>query len=60
MYSLINNCCETNFHLLRMVLRSFAGHNTTTLLNFFHVSTALRIENATQQNSYLKAHLTTY
>jgi len=25
----INNCCETHFHLLRIVLRSFKGYNTT-------------------------------
>jgi len=23
MHSLINTCCETHFHLLRMILRSF-------------------------------------
>jgi len=29
MHSLINTCCETHFHLLRMVLRPFMKHNTT-------------------------------
>jgi len=29
MRSLINTWCETRFHLLRMVLRSFIKHNTT-------------------------------
>jgi len=29
MHSLINDCCETHFHLLRMFLRSFIRHNIT-------------------------------
>jgi len=29
MHSVINNWCETHFHLVRMVLRSFVRHNTT-------------------------------
>jgi len=36
MHSLINNCCETNFHLLCMVLRLFIRHNTTELFLFFY------------------------
>jgi len=40
MHSLTNSCCETHFHLLRMVLRSFIRHNTTELLLF---SAALKI-----------------
>jgi len=31
MHSLIDNCCETHFHFLCMVLRSFTRHNTTEL-----------------------------
>jgi len=49
MHSLTNNYCEAHFHLLRMVLRSFIKHNT--IPNCFYFSTALRIENGTQQNS---------
>jgi len=29
MHSRINNCCETHFHLLRVVLRSFIRYDTT-------------------------------
>jgi len=36
MHSLVNNCCETHFHLLRMVLRSFVRHSTTELFLFFY------------------------
>jgi len=28
MHSLINNCCETHFQLLRLVLRSFIRRNS--------------------------------
>jgi len=40
MHSLINNCYETHFRSLRMVLRSFIRHITTEL---FYFSAALRI-----------------
>jgi len=40
MHSLNDNCCETHFRLLCMVLRSFIRHNSTEL---FYFSTALRI-----------------
>jgi len=50
MHSLINNYCETHFHFLRMVLRSFIRH-TVTLLNCFYFSTELKISYGTQQNS---------
>jgi len=40
MHSLIDNCCETHFHLLCIVLRSFIR---LTLLYFFYFSIALRI-----------------
>jgi len=36
MHSLIDNCFETPFHLLRIVLRSFTEHNTTELFLFFY------------------------
>jgi len=29
MHSLMDSCCETHFHLLCMVLRSFIRHNIT-------------------------------
>jgi len=38
MHLLINNCCETHFHFLRMVLRSFIRYNTTELFLFFYCS----------------------
>jgi len=36
MHSLTDNCCETHFHLLCIVLRSFVTHNTTELFSFFY------------------------
>jgi len=35
MHSLIDNCSEIHFRLLRAVLRSFIRHNTTELFLFF-------------------------
>jgi len=42
MHSLVNNCCETHFHLLRMVLRSFIRHNTTELFSFFYYTSNIK------------------
>jgi len=41
MHSLIDNCYETHFHLLCMVLRSFTRHNTTELF-FFNTKIAFK------------------
>jgi len=35
MHSLINNCCETRFHLLRMVLRSFIRQHYWIVFIFY-------------------------
>jgi len=40
MHSFTDSCCETHFHILWIVLRSFVRHNTTIC---FHLSTALKI-----------------
>jgi len=36
MHSRLDNNCETHFHLLCMVLRSFIRHNTIKLFLFFY------------------------
>jgi len=39
--SLINNCCQTHFHLLRMVLRSFIRRNIFIFLLHLEYKVAL-------------------